>query len=131
MYLETANAILSQNKNLMEWNQKFLFKTSDGVVDLAVAVGDHAHTPVNATCQPAQYPTFRYSKHKTFYRFDPNTYFGLPSHEKLMQDVRSSLKGARFLTTVCRHEEPVLFKNLRAPFTKYLPQKLNTKTRHL
>ena len=96
MYLSTANAILSNHKKLMEWDQPFLFKTANGIIDLSTTIGKGAHTPPNACNQPAQYPPFRYSKHETYYQFDPDTYFGIESRERLMKDVRSSMKGARF-----------------------------------
>ena len=96
MYLSTANAILSHHKKLMEWDQPFLFKTANGIIDLSTAIGKGAHTPPDACNQPTQYPSFRYSKHVTYKQFDPDTYFGIESRERLMKDVRSSMKGARF-----------------------------------
>ena len=96
MYLNTVNTILSHHEQLMQWDQPFLFKTENGIVDLSSAIGKHACTPSNASNQPEKYPSFRYSKHNTFYRFDPGKYLGMESHEQLMMDVRSSLTGAKY-----------------------------------
>jgi hypothetical protein len=99
MYLSTANTILSHHKKLMEWDQPFLFKTVSGIIDLSTAIGKGAHPPPRARSQPTQYPSFRYSKHATCYQFDPTTYFGIESREKLIKDVRSSMKGSRLYNT--------------------------------
>ena len=63
-----------------------MFQTADGIIDLSLS-GKAAKTPLDARNQPARYPKFRYSKHETRYRFDPETYKGLDSLEPLLKDV--------------------------------------------
>ena len=116
MYLSTANAILSHHKKLMKWDQPILFQTANSIIDLAPAIGKHAHTPPDASNQPSQYSKFRYSKHETCYQFDPETYFGIESHEQLMKDVRSSLKGARFYNNRFVHRTSYSIQELTCSF---------------
>ena len=54
----------------MKWDQPFLFREADGIIDLAPAIEKAAHTTVDTHNQPAHYQQFRYSKHETHYRFD-------------------------------------------------------------
>ena len=75
MYLSTANAILPRHKKVMAWDQPFLFQMANDIIDLAPVIEKGAHTPPDACNQPAQYPTFHYSKHETYYQFDRDTYF--------------------------------------------------------
>ena len=58
----------------MKWDQLFMFRTADGIMDLSPAIGEAALTPLDAHNQPACYPDFRYRKHEIRYRFDPETY---------------------------------------------------------
>ena len=96
MSLPTVQALLSHHDDLMEWDQPFLFRTADGIINLAPAIELEAHTPNDARNQPSHYPQFRHTKHTTHYRFDPEIYNEKDSLERLLKDVRSSLNGAKF-----------------------------------
>ena len=96
MSLPTVQALLSHHDDLMEWVQPFLFRTADGIINLAPVIGPEAHTPDDARNQPSHYPQFCHTKHTTHYRFDPEIYNGKDSLERLLKDVRSSLNGAKF-----------------------------------
>ena len=48
MSLPTVQAMLLHHKDLMEWDQSFLFQTTNGIIDLAPAIGTEAHTPDDA-----------------------------------------------------------------------------------
>ena len=73
-----------------------MFKTRQGYVNLATALGPNARTPDHATNQPAKYPTFKRCRSKTFYRFDPEDYSGIDCKDRLVNDVRASLPGASY-----------------------------------
>ena len=127
MYLSTANTILSHHKKLMEWEQPFLFKTGNGIIDLSTAIGKGAHTPTAAHNQPTQYPCFRYSKHTTCYQFDRDTYFGIESREKLMKDIRSSMIGARIYNNRFEGRKGFLVQELNCSFHTIASQDIEYK----
>ena len=116
MYLSTANAILSHHKKLMDWDQPFLFKTTNGTIDLSAAIGKGAHTPAAACKQPTHYPSFRYSKHETYYHFDPDTYCGIECRQKLMKDVRSSMTGSKFYNKRFEDRSNFMIQELNCSF---------------
>ena len=67
MEVVTAEAILAQHNDLMSWPQPFLFSSSDGDVDLSVAIGENARTPDNVShYQPDYYPRFDRGRISTF-----------------------------------------------------------------
>ena len=84
MSLPRVQAILSHHEDLMEWDQQFLFRTADGIVNVAPTIGTEAHTPGDARNQPSHYPQFCHPKHTTHYPFDPETYKGKHSLELLL-----------------------------------------------
>ena len=88
MSLPTVQAILSHHEDLMEWDQPLLFRTADGIINVAPAIGTEAHTPDDACNQPSHYPQFCHPKHTTRDRFDPETFKGkeslkLLSHKRM------------------------------------------------
>ena len=98
MEVITANAILEQHNELMSWPQPFLL-TSDGTVDLSVAIGINARTPNNVShYQPYSYPTFDSGRITTCYRFDPSCYCGAKDQNLIMSHVKQSLPGVSFFT---------------------------------
>ena len=90
---------------------------------LAPAIGPKAHTPDGARNQPSQYPKFRYTKHTTHYRFDPDTYKGKDSLETLLKDVRSSLKGAKLLNNRLAERSNYSMQELTCSFHMVVKEK--------
>ena len=84
MSFPTVQAILSHHEYLMEWDQPFLFRTADGIINVASVIGTGADTPDEARNQPFHYPQFCHPKHTTHYRFDSETYKGKNSLELLL-----------------------------------------------
>ena len=87
MHPSTVQSLIAEHRSLICWTLSFLFKTSNGIVDLLSATGSSGNTRLGESFQPTQCPR------GTTYLFDPAKYSGSKDAESILRDVAPSIEG--------------------------------------